>query len=139
MDSTGEKSLSEDNWVWSPQGLVAMHYPEMWGLVQFSEIPVTGAEVAFVAPDDLETRWAMRRLYYAEREFEAAHRRFTADLRELRIPDARPSGYRWPPTVHASERSFTATTISTDGSRMLSIGAEGRLTSFKRTAGGAWK
>lgn len=26
----------EDNWVWSPQGVVDMHRPEMWGRVQFS-------------------------------------------------------------------------------------------------------
>jgi hypothetical protein len=25
----------EDNWVWSPQGLVDMHQPEMWGFVEF--------------------------------------------------------------------------------------------------------
>ena len=28
-------SLKEDNWVWSPQGLVDMHVPERWGVVQF--------------------------------------------------------------------------------------------------------
>ena len=27
----------EDNWVWSPQGVINMHYPEMWGFVQFTE------------------------------------------------------------------------------------------------------
>ena len=26
----------EDNWVWSPQGLVNMHVPERWGFVQFA-------------------------------------------------------------------------------------------------------
>ena len=26
-----------DNWVWSPQGAINMHIPEMWGFVQFSE------------------------------------------------------------------------------------------------------
>jgi hypothetical protein len=26
----------EDNWVWSPQGLVDMHVPEKWGFVQFT-------------------------------------------------------------------------------------------------------
>ena len=25
----------EDNWVWSPQGLIDMHVPEHWGYVQF--------------------------------------------------------------------------------------------------------
>jgi len=27
--------LKEDNWVWSPQGVVDMHIPEKWGLVRF--------------------------------------------------------------------------------------------------------
>lgn len=27
-----------DNWVWSPQGVINMHVPEMWGHVQFSSI-----------------------------------------------------------------------------------------------------
>ena len=26
----------EDNWVWSPQGVIDMHRPEHWGYVQFS-------------------------------------------------------------------------------------------------------
>lgn len=26
----------EDNWVWSPQGVVDMHQPEMWGYVEFT-------------------------------------------------------------------------------------------------------
>jgi alpha-mannosidase len=28
--------LREDNWVWSPQGVVDMHQPEHWGYVEFS-------------------------------------------------------------------------------------------------------
>ena len=27
--------LKEDNWVWSPQGVVNMHVPEKWGYVRF--------------------------------------------------------------------------------------------------------
>lgn len=27
----------EDNWVWSPQGVIDMHRPEMWGVVHFTE------------------------------------------------------------------------------------------------------
>ena len=27
----------EDNWVWSPQGVVNMHVPEKWGVVRFVE------------------------------------------------------------------------------------------------------
>ena len=28
-------NLPEDNWVWSPQGVVNMHVPEKWGFVRF--------------------------------------------------------------------------------------------------------
>ncbi len=27
----------EDNWVWSPQGVIDMHRPEMWGVVRFTK------------------------------------------------------------------------------------------------------
>ncbi len=29
------KGLKEDNWVWSPQGVINMHVPEKWGIVTF--------------------------------------------------------------------------------------------------------
>ncbi|HWC96579.1 MAG TPA: carbohydrate-binding family 9-like protein [Candidatus Sulfopaludibacter sp.] len=29
------KSEKEDNWVWSPQGLINMHVPDRWGFVRF--------------------------------------------------------------------------------------------------------
>lgn len=28
--------LKEDNWVWSPQGVINMHLPEHWGIVRFT-------------------------------------------------------------------------------------------------------
>jgi hypothetical protein len=28
--------LKEDNWVWSPQGVINMHVPEKWGVVRFT-------------------------------------------------------------------------------------------------------
>ncbi len=30
--------LREDNWVWSPQGMIDMHQPEHWGFVTFSPV-----------------------------------------------------------------------------------------------------
>lgn len=29
------EGLREDNWVWSPQGVIDMHQPEQWGFVEF--------------------------------------------------------------------------------------------------------
>lgn len=36
----------EDNWVWSPQGVVNMHYPELWGYVVFSDSAMATASAA---------------------------------------------------------------------------------------------
>ncbi|MBL8296694.1 MAG: carbohydrate-binding family 9-like protein [Bryobacterales bacterium] len=32
------KGLKEDNWVWSPQGIINMHVPEKWGIVHFIKV-----------------------------------------------------------------------------------------------------
>jgi hypothetical protein len=40
---------AEDNWVWSPQGLVDMHLPARWGIVQFAG-PATGNSCAWPPP-----------------------------------------------------------------------------------------
>ena len=37
-DATG-RALPEDNWVWSPQGVINMHVPARWGVVQFGGKP----------------------------------------------------------------------------------------------------
>jgi hypothetical protein len=39
VDGKYEKvpGLKEDNWVWSPQGVVNMHVPEKWGVVRFAK------------------------------------------------------------------------------------------------------
>jgi hypothetical protein len=33
-------NTKEDNWVWTPQGVIDMHRPEMWGIVRFSTAAV---------------------------------------------------------------------------------------------------
>ena len=35
-DATG-RALPEDNWVWSPQGVINMHVPARWGVVRFGK------------------------------------------------------------------------------------------------------
>jgi uncharacterized lipoprotein YddW (UPF0748 family) len=36
-DPATGKPLPEDNWVWSPMGVVSMHLPERWGYLEFSD------------------------------------------------------------------------------------------------------
>jgi hypothetical protein len=71
----------EDNWVWSPQGVINMHRPETWGYVQFSTAKPGRAR--FRPDETFPARMELTRLYYAQKEFYEKHQRWANDLREL--------------------------------------------------------
>ncbi len=56
----------EDNWVWSPQGVVDMHRPERWGYVQFSDRPA--GEVAFRPDPTGPARDRLMAVYQAQKD-----------------------------------------------------------------------
>jgi len=60
-------SGQEDNWVWSPQGSIAMHLPEHWGILQFEEGKVNSTEPRW------NSEWPVRgvaaAVYYAQHAF----------------------------------------------------------------------
>ncbi|HXK50295.1 MAG TPA: carbohydrate-binding family 9-like protein [Clostridiales bacterium] len=77
----------EHNWVWSPQGLIAMHYPEMWGNVRFAGTASSsyGDRFSYTEQENSETtaEWLLRQLYYGmkyTKEDTGVHPR---DLKEL--------------------------------------------------------
>jgi len=132
VDSATGRNLPEYNWVWSPQGLIAMHYPEMWGLVQFSTDSAGTEPAEFTPPDDLQIRNALWQLYYAQREHEMAHGSFCSDYEDLVLPPIEVDGFSWPPSLHASRRAFIAESVSADSTQSLTINQEGRMRSFTR-------
>ncbi len=127
VDPETGRPLPEDNWVWSPQGLIAMHYPEMWGVVQFSTAPAGAARVA--ARDDPAdaTRWALRRIYYAQKRFHLAQGRFGADLAELGLVDLAAPGGAAPPVIEATADRFEARAGGAPDAPAFAIDEEGRL------------
>jgi len=75
----------EHNWVWSPQGLINMHYPEMWGFVQFSENQAGAKEDIFTLSNDENIKWQLRQIYYKERTYQMQNGIFTDDLSQLDV------------------------------------------------------
>jgi hypothetical protein len=73
----------EDNWVWSPQGVVNMHRPETWGYVQFTTRPA--GTVAFRPDATLPARRWLHAVYYAQRDHRRAHERWARTLEELGV------------------------------------------------------
>jgi WD40 repeat protein/serine/threonine protein kinase len=71
----------EDNWVWSPQGVVNMHRPETWGYVQFStEAP---GKAAFRPDPAGPVRHLLQRVYSAQYSYQEERGRYARTPEEL--------------------------------------------------------
>jgi hypothetical protein len=79
------KPLPEHNWSWSPQGLIAMHYPERWGYIQFSKLPVNS--VTFNLPYAEEQKKYLWLIYYRQKQWFSEHKAYAATLHDLGIDD----------------------------------------------------
>jgi hypothetical protein len=118
--------LAEHNWVWSPQGAVAMHMPERWGSLQFSSV-VAGQGVDRLVPDPDDTvKWALRRLYYRQAEYRRAHGRYARALKELNPPDVGITA-----TLHATEDLYVMSAAAPSGGTVY-LRQDGRVWTEKR-------
>lgn len=73
----------EYNWVWSPQGLVAMHYPERWGYLFFSHAEVGSVEQRYTYSDSENLKEYLRQLYYRQKQYYLDHGKYAKSLRQL--------------------------------------------------------
>jgi hypothetical protein len=126
MDPASGRPLRERNWVWSPQGAVNMHMPEMWGIVQFSDLVTGEGNVPFGSPVDEDVRWALRQVYYAQRSYYREHERYAADLAELGADLVGPDGSPFLPELIVTADGFEATAPG-DGGAVWHIRQDGRI------------
>ena len=124
-DGYTKTDLPAFNWVWSPQGLINMHYPEMWGLVQFTESIVGGDSVEKGSNHLDKIKWALRQIYYRERSYYDAHHRFTASLKRLELLDAPISDIPWPPVLEITPSGWEA--YLENGSQKIFIRKDGKV------------
>jgi hypothetical protein len=95
----------EDNWVWSPQGIIDMHRPEKWGYVQFTRQP---GEVGFLPDPALPARNALQEIYYAQRDYEAKNHCWAAKLSDLSLRADLARGLRKAPTMKLTREGYEA-------------------------------
>src|SRR5690606_24775301 len=69
------KPFPEDNWVWSPQGVINMHYPERWGFVKFSA-QVGGDRREFELPHYYWLKKELFTVYYLQKNYFRSHKRY---------------------------------------------------------------
>jgi len=92
----------EANWIWSPPGVIDMHRPEMWGQVQFTKQPA-GQEIAVTPIPGKPARDLALAVYYSQRDYWAAHKRWATNLVELHL-----NPLKLPPQVAAPVLETTA-------------------------------
>lgn len=117
-DRTAGRPLPEDSWAWAPTGLVNVHYPEMWNIVQFTGT-VAGAQKEWCdeLPSD-PVKWALRKIYYRQRGFQERQGRFSGDLTDLGLggdKELRVKGWIFPPSIQVTDRLFEAFYKSAEG------------------------
>jgi hypothetical protein len=133
VDPATGRTEREENWVWSPQGEINMHMPEMWGIVQFSD-SIVGRGRDAVGPDSNATaRWALRRIYYAQREYRREHGDYAQNLEQLGF-DVPAGESAVTLTMEVSPGSFRAD-IGDGGVIRWSISEDGRV--WRRTGEGS--
>jgi hypothetical protein len=115
--STGQ-FLPEDNWTWTPQGVINIHYPEMWGYVQFStKVPGKGKERFDRQPEE-KVKWSLRKIYYAEWAHHDKTESFGADISALGLTGEsvlKVKGWSYPPAIETTKSLFEAVYASKSG------------------------
>jgi hypothetical protein len=125
-DPATGKPLPEDNWVWAPQGIINIHYPEMWGFVQFSENTVGTNHETFSFRNEENAKWLLRQVYYSERKYFAVNGHYIQDLKLLSIPEILLEGFSPEPQIYITPNMFEAIIMSVDGRTGWHIDQKGR-------------
>jgi hypothetical protein len=87
-----KKSINPDsgkeyqfNWVWSPQGVIDMHRPYSWGLVQFSDKPAGSKGLEFNESNDENIKLMLRKVYYAQKKYHKENSAYANDISQLNV------------------------------------------------------
>nr|WP_321358404.1 carbohydrate-binding family 9-like protein [uncultured Draconibacterium sp.] len=125
--SEDRKLIPEDNWVWSPQGVINMHFPERWGLIQFSAESPKPTHPSFQLPEEELLARHLWHVFYAQRDYRKENKTFCNDLAKLGIqPNGKENNTSFSLEMNAAGKTYTAT-LKTNNNLMISIDQDGLL------------
>ncbi|MEO8416452.1 MAG: carbohydrate-binding family 9-like protein [Ginsengibacter sp.] len=127
VDKATGKLLPEHYTVWSPQGIINLHYPERWGYARFSDKLLPGG---FLAEKTEDRKLILWKYYYLQQEYRNENGKYAGALQQL---DKMYSGgpvfkkYESNIKMYADEHQFWIQSIFPDLNKYISIDEEGEL------------
>lgn len=141
-DSVSHQLLPEHNWVWSPQGVVNMHFPERWGYLMFVG-PRASDSVGLVTLMSWGFKESLKKklweVYYREHIYQQDHLVYTADLSLLPMQaeyDYGIGGGTERLSIEATKYSFFATMTSETSGETWGIDQLGNIQQMPYTKKG---
>ena len=124
------KPLPEYNWVWSPQGVINMHFPERWGYLLFARD--SQQQNAFELPVEEKRRQYLWLLYYKQKAFFAKNKDYDSSLQDLGMKAdlVQVDGQQNRLSIEATSRQFSV--YITDDKSTLTINDEGLVQVIKK-------
>ena len=121
------KPYPENNWVWSPQGRINMHMPEMWGYLQFSDLKAGSGSEQFVPDTDRDEKWALRMVYYAQKEYFKKFNTYTSEFKYLDLGKEDFTGIEFLPLIQSTRNTFECYFQDKEGNHSWTIYQDGRI------------
>ena len=118
--------LHEYNWVWSSQGVVNMHEPEKWGYVYFSSKDA-GSETPFVIPKDEEIKWALYKMYRAQKAHFSKTNQWLTTIKSIQSTPVVLHGVTLSPFIENYSSGWTISIKSPFSNKLLSLKEDGKF------------
>ena len=118
--------LHEYNWAWSSQGVVNMHEPEKWGYVYFSSKDA-GSETPFVIPKDEEIKWALYKMYRAQKAHFSKTNQWLTTIKSIQSTPVVLHGVTLSPFIENYSSGWTISIKSPFSNKLLSLKEDGKF------------
>lgn len=125
-DTGKSGSGSEDNWVWSAPGIISMHAPELWGYMQFSDNVAGGTPEQFIWDQNEDVKWALRRLYERQRQYNSTYGTYANKIEELKPSEITVKGITFAPEIVSAGSYYEISAPAFNG-KTAHITSDGRV------------
>lgn len=127
-DPNTNRYLPEHNWVWSPQGVINMHFPERWGYIQFTQTKAGQPKPTFRLPETEEFKKYLWLVYYKQAQYMRIHGCYAPDWKTLNLDSLDQKDFSL--KLETNKQQYFATLV-TEENQGWQINHQGRIEEVK--------